>query len=104
MKGVAPFQAAIYDLERWRGGDGCEDVFTALGPTGVGGVNYEASLVALIGEMRYSTGLHLNWIQRLQQIFGIPNRTALRYCGSATCMTGRHQTEIQELLAGPVTA
>ena len=72
MKGVAPFQATIYALERWRCSDGCELVFTAPAPAGVGASRYDASVAALIAEMRYGTGLPHNRIERLQQIFGIP--------------------------------
>ena len=72
MKGVAPFQATIYELERWRCSDGCEKVFTAPAPAGAGAAKYDASVAALIGEFRYGTGLPHNRIESLQQIFGIP--------------------------------
>jgi len=72
MKGVAPFQATIYELERWRCSDGCEKVFTAPAPAGAGTAKYDASVAALIGEFRYGTGLPHNRIESLQQIFGIP--------------------------------
>lgn len=72
MKGVAPFQATIYELERWRCSDGCEQVFTAPAPAGAGTAKYDASVAALVGEFRYGTGLPHNRIEQLQRIFRIP--------------------------------
>ena len=71
MRGVAPFLATIYELERWRC-NLCETVFTAKAPEGVGEAKYDATVPALIGEFRYGAGLPHHRIERLQACFGIP--------------------------------
>lgn len=71
MRGVAPFLATIYELERWRC-NLCETVFTARAPEGVGEAKYDATVPALIGELRYGAGLPHHRIERLQACFGIP--------------------------------
>lgn len=71
VTGVAPIWATIFELERWRC-NACEEVFTAPAPEGVGAEKYDASVPALIGELRYGTGVPHHRIERLQQAFGIP--------------------------------
>ena len=68
---VAPIQATIYELERWRC-NGCGEVTTAPAPEGVGEKKYDESVPAILGEMRYGVGLPHPRIEALQNAFGIP--------------------------------
>jgi hypothetical protein len=71
ITGVAPFAASVYELERWRC-NLCDQVFTAPAPEGVGPEKYDETVVALLGLLRYGTGLPMNRIEKLQSGFGIP--------------------------------
>jgi transposase len=71
VKGVAPFAATIYELERWRC-NLCDLVITAPAPEGVGPNKYDESVAALVGLLRYGVGLPHNRIAKLQMAFGIP--------------------------------
>ena len=71
ITGVAPFKAAVYELERRRCSL-CGEVFTAPAPAGVGEEKYDPSVAALLGLLRYGAGLPMNRIERLQFGMGIP--------------------------------
>ncbi len=71
IKGVAPFSATVYELERRRC-NLCGEVFTAPAPGGVGTEKYDESVGALLGLLRYGAGLPMNRIEKLQAGFGIP--------------------------------
>jgi hypothetical protein len=71
VKGVAPFMATIYELERRRC-NLCGEVFTAEAPAGVGQEKYDESVAAMLGLLRYGAGLPMNRIEKLQAGFGIP--------------------------------
>jgi len=71
VTGVAPFAAAVYELERWRC-NLCGEVFTALAPDGVGPEKYDETVAAMLGLLRYGSGLPMNRIEKLQMGFGIP--------------------------------
>ena len=68
---VAPIQATVYEMERWRCAC-CKKVHTAPTPAGVGEEKYDASVPALLGELRYGAGLPHPRIAALQDAFGIP--------------------------------
>lgn len=68
---VAPIQATVYEMERWRC-TCCAKVHTAPTPEGVGEEKYDASVPALLGELRYGVGLPHPRIAALQNAFGIP--------------------------------
>lgn len=78
VKAVAPIQATVYELARWRC-NLCEQVFTAPAPTGVGATKYDESVAAMVGDLRYGTGVPHNRIERLQKIFGIPLPTSTQW-------------------------
>jgi len=71
VKGVAPFAATVYELERWRC-NLCGEVFTAPAPDGVGSEKYDETVAAMLGMLRYGSGLPMNRIEKLQQGFRIP--------------------------------
>jgi hypothetical protein len=71
IRGVAPFMATIYDLERRRC-NLCGQVFTAQAPIGVGTEKYDESVAAMLALLRYGSGLPMNRIEKLQAGFGIP--------------------------------
>jgi hypothetical protein len=71
VRGVAPFAATIYELERWRC-NLCGEVFMALAPEDVGTEKYDESVSAMLGLLRYGSGLAMNRIEKLQLGFGIP--------------------------------
>ena len=71
VKGVAPFMATIYELERRRC-NLCGEVFTAEAPAGVGQEKYDEGVAAMLGLLRYGAGLPMNRIEKLQAGFGIP--------------------------------
>jgi len=71
VKGVAPFAATVYELERWRC-NLCGIVFTADAPVGVGAEKYDETVASMLGLLRYGSGLPMNRIEKLQIGFGIP--------------------------------
>ena len=71
VKGVAPFAATVYELERWRC-NLCGEVFTAPAPDGVGSEKYGETVAAMLGMLRYGSGLPMHRIEKLQQGFRIP--------------------------------
>lgn len=71
VTGMAPLVAIVYELERLRC-NLCGQIFTAETPEGVGADKYDESAAAMIGLLKYGTGLPFNRIQRLQQDFGMP--------------------------------
>jgi len=71
VKGVAPFAATVYELERWRC-NLCGEVFTAPAPDGVGLEKYDETVAAMLGMLRYGSGLPMHRIQKLQHGFRIP--------------------------------
>ncbi|MBI5383763.1 MAG: IS66 family transposase [Verrucomicrobia bacterium] len=68
---MAPLQAFRYELDRLRC-NACQEVFTAETPEGVGPDKYDETAAAMIGLLRYGTGLPFNRIGRLEKGFGIP--------------------------------
>lgn len=71
VKGMAPIEATIFELERMRC-NLCGEVFTAPEPAGVGKEKYDESAVAMVGLLKYDTGLPFNRLEKLQKALGIP--------------------------------
>jgi transposase len=71
VKGMAPFDATIFELERMRC-NLCGEVFTAQAPEGVGEDKYDASAAAMVGLLKYDAGLPFNRLEKLQKALGIP--------------------------------
>jgi transposase len=71
IKGQAPIDATVYELERLRC-NLCGKVFTAEAPEGVGEQKYDASAASMIALLRYGSGFPWNRLEGLQDSLGIP--------------------------------
>ena len=71
IRGAAPLQADLYELETLRC-NLCGEVFTAKPPAGVGEAKYDPSAGAMIGLLKYGTGLPFYRLDGLQASVGIP--------------------------------
>lgn len=71
VRGVAPLQATVYELERLRC-NLCGHVFKADPPAGVGEAKYDETAAAMIGLLKYGSGLPFHRLERLQGALGIP--------------------------------
>jgi len=71
VKGQAPLQATVYELERLRC-NLCGEVFGAKAPEGVGEEKYDATSASMIGLLKYGSGLPFNRLERLEGNLGIP--------------------------------
>jgi len=69
--GQAPLQATVYELESLRC-NLCGDVFEAEAPEGVGEKKYDESAAAMIGVLRYGTGVPFNRLAGLEENLGMP--------------------------------
>jgi len=71
ITGEPPLRATLYELERLRC-NLCGETFTASAPDGVGDEKYDATSAAMIGLLRYGSGLPFNRLEGLQGSMGIP--------------------------------
>jgi hypothetical protein len=71
VMGMAPIEVTLFELERMRC-NLCGEVFTAGAPEGVGPEKYDASVVAMVGLLKYDTGLAFNRLEKLQRALGNP--------------------------------
>ena len=71
ITGEPPLRATRYELERFRCSL-CGETFTASAPDGVGDEKYDARAAAMIGLLRYGSGLPFNRLEGLQGSMGIP--------------------------------
>jgi hypothetical protein len=78
VKGVAPLQAKVYELERLRC-NACGKVFTAQSPKGVGDAKYDETSASMIGLLKYGCGLPFNRMERLERGMGIPLPAATQW-------------------------
>jgi transposase len=69
--GVAPLAATVYERDRLRC-NLCGEVFTAPAPKGVGEKKYDETAQAMVGLLKYGTGLPFNRIEKLQAGMRIP--------------------------------
>jgi transposase len=69
--GQPPLQATVYELERYRC-NLCGAIFTAEPPEGVGREKYDATSAAMIGLLKYGSGLPFNRLEGLQGSLGVP--------------------------------
>ncbi len=69
--GQAPIGATVYALERLRC-HLCGDVFTAPPPAGVGAEKYDATTGAMIGLLKYGSGVPFHRLEQLQANVHIP--------------------------------
>jgi hypothetical protein len=78
VRGVAPLDATVYEIERLRC-NLCGTVFTADTPPGVGTRKYDATAAAMIALLKYGTGLPFNRLERLGKNLGIPLPAATQW-------------------------
>jgi len=71
VRGQAPLQATVYELERLRC-NLCGEVFRAKAPEGVGEKKYDETSASMIGLLKYGSGLPFNRLERLGRNFKIP--------------------------------
>ena len=71
VRGVAPLEATVYELERLRC-NLCGQVFTAEAPPGVGDHKYDETAAAMIAMLKYGCGLPFNRLQVLGDNLGMP--------------------------------
>jgi transposase len=71
IKGQAPIDATVYELERLRC-NLCGKVFTAEAPEGVGEQKYDATAASMIALLRYGSGFPWNRLEGLEDSLGIP--------------------------------
>lgn len=69
--GQAPIQPLVYELESFRC-DLCGETFTAPPPEGVGDEKYDATVVSVLGLLKYGCGMPFNRLKTLEKDMGIP--------------------------------
>jgi hypothetical protein len=69
--GRSPLQATIYELQKLRC-HLCGKVYTAEPPAGVGSEKYDATVVSMVGLLKYGTGVPFNRLDTLQESLGVP--------------------------------
>ena len=69
--GQPPLQATIYQLQKLRC-HLCGKVYTAEPPAGVGSEKYDATVVSMVGLLKYGTGVPFNRLDTLQQSLEVP--------------------------------
>ncbi len=78
IKGMAPLTATVYEMERLRC-NLCGEVFTAETPEGVGERKYDESAVAMLGLLKYGSGVPFYRLAGLQRQLGIPMPAATQW-------------------------
>jgi hypothetical protein len=76
--GQAPLAATVYELERLRC-NLCGDVFEAEAPEGVGEKKYDETAAAMIGLLRYGSGVPWYRLEGLEASLGIPLPAATQW-------------------------
>lgn len=104
VKGMAPLQATVYELERLRC-NLCGKVFRANAPSGVGNNKYDETAASMIGLLKYGCGLPFNRLERLQQGLGIPLPAATQWelvAGASKLLVSAHDELIRQAAQGDV--
>jgi transposase len=76
--GQAPIAAAVYELERLRC-NLCGEIFEAAAPEEVGEEKYDATAAAMIGLLKYGSGVPWDRLERLEASLGIPLPAATQW-------------------------
>jgi len=71
VRGVAPFQATVHELQKLRCNP-CGALLTAQPPAGVGTEKYDESVPSLLAVLKYGTGMPFYRLENLQESLGIP--------------------------------
>lgn len=78
VKGQVPLQATVHEREALRCAL-CGKVFVAGLPSGAHTCKYDPSAVAMLGLLKYGTGMPFHRLQRLQEHVGTPLPTATQW-------------------------
>lgn len=104
ITGMAPLSATIYECEKLRC-NACGEVHTAPAPEGVGDEKYDETSIAMVGLLKYGTGLPFNRIEKLQEGMGIPLPAATQWGlvkNGAEELTPAHEELIRQGAQGRV--
>ena len=71
FRGGAPVEVTVYKLQRLRC-HLCGKIFTAKPPEGMGEEKYDSATAAMIGLLKYGSGMPFNRLEALQRALGIP--------------------------------
>ena len=71
LHGCAPIAATVWQIERLRC-NACQEIFAAKAPDGVGDEKYEASATAMVGTLKYCTGMPFHRLTGLQASLDVP--------------------------------
>jgi transposase len=102
--GRSPVQATIYALQKFRC-HLCGKVFTAQPPEGVGSDKYDATVVSMIGLLKYGTGVPFHRLDTLQENLQVPLPASTQWeivCGAIEQFTPVHQELIRQAAGGEV--
>lgn len=97
-------QATIYELQKLRC-HLCGKVYTAEPPAGVGSAKYDATVVSMIGLLKYGTGVPFYRFDTLQQSLGVPLPASTQWdivSGALEQFTPVHQELIRQAACGEV--
>jgi len=78
VRGMAPLEAEVLELARLRC-NGCGYVFTARAPAGMGTEKYNAGATAMVGLLRYGSGVPFYRLEKLQKSLGIPLPSSIQW-------------------------
>ncbi len=78
ITGNAPLSGTLYEMQRLRC-NLCGEIFTADVPEGVGEEKYDARSRAVIGVLKYGTGMPFNRLENLQNSLGIPLPASVQF-------------------------
>ena len=97
ISGMAPLGATVYECDRLRC-NLCGEVFTAPAPPGVGNQKYDESAAAMVGMMKYGTGVPFYRLEKLQEKMGIPLPASVQWelaQGAAQDLAAVHEEHIR---------
>src|SRR4029079_245646 len=102
--GRSPVQATVYELQKLRC-HLCGKVYTAEPPAGVGSEKYDATVVSMMGLLKYGTGVPFNRLDTLQESLGVPLPASTQWeivSGAFEQFTPVHQELIRQAADGEV--
>jgi hypothetical protein len=102
--GRSPVQATVYELQKLRC-HLCGKVYTAEPPAGVGSEKYDATVVSMVGLLKYGTGVPFNRLDTLQESLQVPLPASTQWeivSGAVEQFTPVHQELIRQAADGDV--
>lgn len=104
VRGQAPLGVTLYEIETFRC-NLCGEIYSAKPPEGVGEKKYDESAAAMIGLLKYGSGLPFNRIEKLEGSLGIPLPAATQWeivKEVATVIAPAHEELIRQAAGGEV--